>query len=409
MGLLPLTNKPSAGTPDKLRGFSLVEMMFVIVIIGIITAITVNILKDRLSSGLLEKTASQMELILQAQSAYYTDQNQPAQNLSDLSAYLTMPSNTENPWGSPYVLGPPLGSTSGMLTLTTQTPSQQIAQELAGLLPGSTVIQNTSVMISVPVSLAGNIQATSSYDLYWPMSGTSGGRSGFSIDALSCPTGTHRYISTQMTGYQPNHASQGAIYYIQPSVAQESNTDFTSSSYMYPVLGFQAYYGPTSCAGDLNDPSTCTYFTINIYYTVDATGVGNDEKIATPNFDNLLTDSKAGDNTINKSGNAMFPGYIGGTGGAPTGDQKGKTLSFYNVQTFAISEYTGRIVFGTDLPNKGYFTTLDTGPSPCSDPYCPNENNFSGSSGKTSPQATGYIGTLIVHQWCTKPAALFPN
>lgn len=91
----------------KNRGFTLLELLLVIIILAVLASLGIGFYQQRSTDEKLTKTAQQMQQILQAASAYYVDNscwpNSPAcaANPISFNQYLPVASLT-NPWGNAY-------------------------------------------------------------------------------------------------------------------------------------------------------------------------------------------------------------------------------------------------------------------------------------------------------------------
>lgn len=87
----------------NLKGFTLIEMLLVMVIISIVLVMGVNYLQQRALNMRIDKTTTQMQQILNASLAYYIANGRWPQNMSELYGFY-IPGPITSPWGSDYTL-----------------------------------------------------------------------------------------------------------------------------------------------------------------------------------------------------------------------------------------------------------------------------------------------------------------
>lgn len=401
---------------QRSQGFSLIEMMFVIVIIAIITVTTVDIMRSRLSSALIRKTASQMELILQAESAYYSDhQNTIPTQFSDLQPYLTLTSDA-NPWGSPYTLTPPANTSPNTLTVTTTVPNTNVALQLIGLLPNASCagtpsncnVASPQVTASVPLSQANRFLFNSSYRaIFWPTAGGSS-RVNYTFPANACPTGYILYVNAYLDinpsaeyplSYGPASnttvsAPGNNTYYISPRVYNHSSVADDGKLEYLPVSGFKTQGGGPICIfGSGSDMPTCNTigntFNIDLFYTISNSFFADEFQNQSAQHVTLpgaaSTDNSYKMNMIKQAGTLSHG------------------LASYDI--YPLGSYTSSgvadVLMGT--LNSDLSVSLTNVQSGCnySDPA--NHNCSFESQGRRDPQA-GFIGYLTVQEWCQLPS-----
>ena len=97
-------NLQNTAKNKSVSAFTLLELLFVILIMGIISTALFSLYQKYAENAKIKRTAQQMQLILQAASSYYIDTNcwpnQPCPANVDFNKYLTF--SKINPWGNPY-------------------------------------------------------------------------------------------------------------------------------------------------------------------------------------------------------------------------------------------------------------------------------------------------------------------
>ncbi len=134
------------------NGFSLLELLLVITLLGILSTLSISFYQKRSESTKISKASIEMQGILQAASAFYITGQSPDTSgknrwpantgeTADLPnyflPYLPIPTNTttakyNNPWGSPYFID---GQQNYKFKIKTSTPSSEIAKKLANSIP----------------------------------------------------------------------------------------------------------------------------------------------------------------------------------------------------------------------------------------------------------------------------------
>lgn len=136
-----------------LSAFTLLELIFVILIIGIMSTTILALYQQYSQAAKTKTTAQQMELLLQAASSYFIDNNcwpnadNCATNVANFNQYLNFLDATKpiNPWGNNYTWqadsnGKKFQVYSGNL------PSAAIAQQLNALLATGKTFANNQVL-----------------------------------------------------------------------------------------------------------------------------------------------------------------------------------------------------------------------------------------------------------------------
>lgn len=120
-------------------GFALIQLLFVIVVLGAILVLTMNAFQQRTRNLKIQKTAFEIGQIQQAAYNYFTDNNcwpnttACAKNAPNFKSYLPQ-AIVNNPWGKPYRYQvDPANATNFMVT--NALPDQRAAQQIIDLLP----------------------------------------------------------------------------------------------------------------------------------------------------------------------------------------------------------------------------------------------------------------------------------
>jgi prepilin-type N-terminal cleavage/methylation domain-containing protein len=159
------------------KGFTLIELLFVIAIIGVLASFGVSMAVKRTENLKIKKTALEIQQLLQAAMSYNVDHKgdwpdseqkhtctNKLKHSDPFYAYIPAVNPIKNnPWGyGPYCWKVPPNKT-GVFYVYTDTPTKEIAQRIAALLPDSQVIKRAGteafrvkVGITVPAqSLSG--------------------------------------------------------------------------------------------------------------------------------------------------------------------------------------------------------------------------------------------------------------
>lgn len=143
----------------KISAFTLIELLFIVVIFGIVLALVTSSYQQRTLNVKIEKTALEMQQITQAALAFYTDNNRWPNQQTDQALFSSyLPGNTVNPinpWGKAYIYQP-YGSGS-LQIISGDLPSMTIAMRLLSLLPNSSLLPDpntsfTEVSMNIPPS-----------------------------------------------------------------------------------------------------------------------------------------------------------------------------------------------------------------------------------------------------------------
>jgi prepilin-type N-terminal cleavage/methylation domain-containing protein len=232
----------------KQSGFTLIELMLVVAILAAITVIGVSAYKQQAANFMADKTALQMQQLMEAAIAFKVDCGMwPGNNSGDVDlanpmlqlegvdrsgnpvatcnkrsgaqpgvAYIQRSSAgtsplDKDPWGGAYVLISPEGTThEKYFTVTTATdiPSQGLAARIAGRLPNSTY----STTPQPPYSVTANVDVP----------GGPGGSSGnimFKVVSSNtqltnpCPSGQAAHLYLGMNSFDTRPGPSGIGFY----------------------------------------------------------------------------------------------------------------------------------------------------------------------------------------------------
>lgn len=233
---------------QKEQGFTLLEMMLVLVVISSMVIMATNYGVRRTSQLLMDKMAMQMQQILNASLAYYTAYGawpittcNSALPVTPLVAAGYLPVGFLNdPYGSPYELKLPCSaslSTGSVLMVGGGTSSAVTARVIAGLLPmGSTAGAYVSSQITIPGQNLNNARSVNFAGVY---------KHGGCVPVPSCPT--------------------GMVPQIIPVPVSVNGVNYSNSDAVYPIASFSAYYmggpvgstAPDPCDTAAGSDTTC--------------------------------------------------------------------------------------------------------------------------------------------------------
>jgi prepilin-type N-terminal cleavage/methylation domain-containing protein len=232
---------------NKLRlGFSLLEMLLVLAIGSAIVLMSVGYLQQRTQNMQVDRTAQQMQQILNAALAYYVNNSKwPTDIGADLQGtYLpaavapATAGTIASPWaGVAYTIS----STDTLFTVSLALPvmanTAEVATIIAGKLPLADVVVSGTTTVNAYINIPGdnlNRAAAVSYGgLY---------HHGACVPAPNCPTGmTAQVIMVPVSVSGVNDAGQTNVYPISSFNAGVSNATPTAN--------------PVACAGSDETPA----------------------------------------------------------------------------------------------------------------------------------------------------------
>ena len=155
------SNKRVSWCYQARAGFTLLELMLVVALLGILATVGLSTYRLRLQQQQLQHTSQQMQQILQAAMAYSVDQNKWPSALQDMDfeAYLPQTlAQAQNPWQQPYRLMHP---SAHRLGLGTVLPNKALAERLAASLPNAKVLGVASGAVGVvsEITVPGQVSA----------------------------------------------------------------------------------------------------------------------------------------------------------------------------------------------------------------------------------------------------------
>jgi prepilin-type N-terminal cleavage/methylation domain-containing protein len=225
----------------KQAGFTLIEILFVIAILGVIAALGMSLTTQRTQKFKVEKAALQLQQMLQAGMTFYSDNKNTWPNdctasstsidcCDEISANKFCPYLPQwvkgtasgaypvNPWGNRFYWQKVAASaTVSNFQVSIVTPSAVVAQQLAALLPNAKVTGSTiSTMVSPP---------------------SSGGGGSSTI------VGFGTFPDSSKPPYGPNDFDGQGNLKTSPSVSVSCPSNTTASLMAYPVVA-QVGTGP---------------------------------------------------------------------------------------------------------------------------------------------------------------------
>lgn len=143
----------------RTNGFTLIEMMLVMVVVGLLLMMSIRFLQQQALSTRIDRTSTQMQQIVNAGMAYYVANGFWPAKLADLQGPYLPSQNLMSPWGHDYLVGsqsiktgnPPTASTPPLFyawtTIAAGEQTASIAATIAGNLPmayTTSAISNTT-------------------------------------------------------------------------------------------------------------------------------------------------------------------------------------------------------------------------------------------------------------------------
>lgn len=129
-------------TQQKLKGFTLIEILLVLVIVGIILVAGANYVQQRALQMRMDRTSMQMQQILNAGLSYYVANGQWPADLPTLQGTYLPPSTValNNPWGQTYSIAssttsPQLLYVYTSINVVSSKGAYAAANSIAGTLP----------------------------------------------------------------------------------------------------------------------------------------------------------------------------------------------------------------------------------------------------------------------------------
>lgn len=260
----------------KQGGFTLIEMLLVMVIISIIIYAMVGYVQSRAEQTRIDRTTLQMQQILNAGLAYYIDNGQWPKNnaMTDLQGVYLPPTTVPfvNAWAQPFsiyaypVQSPPPSNPTGFFVFTkitsatTSGSANAAATAIAGLLPSSYATgaappggskpppagtpcgtSNTCYVVAsvnIPGQNINNARAVNFAGLY---------HQGACVPVPECPVDV---TNTQM---------QAQIMVVPVSVSGLNGVSGGTGQEVFPISSFTAY----ARGGTDQNPAACDNSTVN--------------------------------------------------------------------------------------------------------------------------------------------------
>lgn len=215
-------------------GFTLIELLFVIAIIGVVFSIGLSLTRGKAEQFKIEKTALQMEQILQGAMAFYVDngcwpnmKTGKCKDIINFDPYLPVGGNRD-PWGNMYVFAAPPDAPNKFRvtdTLGAGAPWGNIVERIAALLPNAAAITTDGKkVVYAEVAIPGVANNNSDtiklmgIDEFLCNKDTSSKTINFAN--ADCPSGWHSNVLAFTADYTvmvnkhdiENNPSKGAIY-----------------------------------------------------------------------------------------------------------------------------------------------------------------------------------------------------
>ena|SRR3989338_1611900 len=193
--------------PTKINfiGFTLIEILFVIALIGVITAFSLSAYEKKSENTKIDKTALQIQQILQAATAYYNDNscwpgNCSGSNIANFSDYLPFGENPKNPWGNAYHYQT-LGPNGERFQVDTSVLTENIAKRVANKLPFSevndkTILTETVIPGATPENQSLIVKDIGSLKIT--------NNASQSLPEFNCPNGYDGYAATSLQSVASN-------------------------------------------------------------------------------------------------------------------------------------------------------------------------------------------------------------
>lgn len=257
---------------QKIKGFTLIEMILVLVIMSSILVMLVNLGENRFDQFRRDKAALQMQQIMNAALSYYVSNGSwPVGSVANAdlgnctlagvetldkkqalqtSGFLPTAINLKNPWFNIYQVSCTTDNGLNNFMVTTDTGSIGNADILVGELPLATIIANgggtlsaVTAQVPVPGQNLNNARSINFSGIY---------HNGGCVPVPTCPSGMTPNIIVFP-------ASVNGVY-DQPSGCNGGNSTTAptcSKVTTYPIQGFTAYATPFGAATVNSGPPPC--------------------------------------------------------------------------------------------------------------------------------------------------------
>jgi prepilin-type N-terminal cleavage/methylation domain-containing protein len=218
---------------SKNQGFTLLEMLLVLVIVSSILGMVLNLSTARMDQFRREKTAMQMQAVMTAASAYFVAYN-AWPNIAGLqSAGYIPPGTIASAWGNAITLSGS-GQTATVSTTLTGTAATANAGVVAGMLPMAKNVSGAiTAYLTIPGQNLNNAMAVNYGAVYY---------SGSCVPQPNCPSGMTASLMVMPVAVTGIQGSPGGC-----TSSQDPNS--CSSMSVSPLTSFRAFYTGSGSSG----------------------------------------------------------------------------------------------------------------------------------------------------------------
>jgi prepilin-type N-terminal cleavage/methylation domain-containing protein len=252
--------KMSKANMKKEKGFTLIEILLVLVIVGILIFASANYVQQRALQMRMDRTSTQMQQILNAGLAYYVANGAWPANMAALQGTYLPPGALRNPWGNTY----DISSTTALFYVYTRvnTVSAKGANAAATVIAGSLPMAYTSNSAGTPPA-AGSACSAADTSCYIVASVNIPGQNLNNARAVNF-AGLYKHGACVPVPKCPVDATGNTMtpqVMIVPSSVSGVNDADTNPQNIYPISSFTAYATgpsatPPACSG--STATTCT-------------------------------------------------------------------------------------------------------------------------------------------------------
>lgn len=236
-------------TSYKKKGFTLLEMLLVLVIVSAIAVMAINFTTQKMAELRRDRATMQMQQILNAGLSYYLNNGTWPASLAALQnpAAPYLPPNPPNtiatPWGGTYTAAGATVNNVNYFQVSMTVPGTTGATEaliIAGRLPMATTSGSTvTAQVNVPGMNLNNARSVNFSSVY---------HSGACVPVPSCPQGMEAQIMAVPVAV--NGVSD------KPTCTTANDPATCSTVNLYPVSGFTAYATPKADAASVRGCTT---------------------------------------------------------------------------------------------------------------------------------------------------------